>query len=208
MINRGPDSVRVLKLWARNEEAHGVDHVDRPMGNHEIMMMLAAIGGPHARKAETMWLSRRMGGHVLLDQMAAGAGHPTAHDGGALGLDQPWLPDWKGGFGGTLVVHGHPLARQAPFAQWFRRPAPVRGRPARSRRWQRPHRHRNGSGDPGRPLSTSQGGHAFRESPPLRGVSYACRLVDRAPVSSSRLRRNDGGERFDVRLSARPRCPG
>lgn len=99
MINRGPDSVRVLKLWARNEEAHGVDHVDRPMGNHEIMMMLAAIGGPHARKAETMWLSRRMGGHVLLDQMAAGAGHPTAHDGGALGLDQPWLPDWKGGFG-------------------------------------------------------------------------------------------------------------
>lgn len=161
MINRGPDSPRVLKLWARDEEAHGVDHVDRLMGNHEIMMMLAVIGGPHAHKAETMWLSRRMGGHITLDQMAARAGHPAPHADQALlhealgeevvhrlqgmrshvrlgnalfvhgGLDphadqdeflaRPWLIftearwawinhgflDWKQGFGGTLVVHGH-----------------------------------------------------------------------------------------------------
>ena len=161
MINRGPDSARVLELWARNETAHGVDHVDRLMGNHEIMMMLAVVGGPHAHKAETMWLSKRMGGHVLLDQMASKVGHPAAHADQALlkaalgdevvhrlqgmrshvsigntlfvhgGLDphadpdeflaRPWLIftearwawinhgflDWKGGFGGTLVVHGH-----------------------------------------------------------------------------------------------------
>src|SRR5690242_17282810 len=69
MINRGPNSVRVLGLWARGEEAHGVDHVDRLMGNHEIMMMLTVVGGPHAHKAETMWLSKRMGGHRLLDEM-------------------------------------------------------------------------------------------------------------------------------------------
>ena len=48
MINRGPDSVGVLEQWAASEEAHGVDHVDRLMGNHEIMMLLTVIGGPHA----------------------------------------------------------------------------------------------------------------------------------------------------------------
>ena len=161
MINRGPDSVGVLELWARGEEAHGVDHVDRLMGNHEIMMMLTVVGGPHAHKAEGMWLSKRMGGQKLVDQMAARAGHAAAHADQALlkaglgeevvhrlqamrshvrlgntlfvhgGLDphadpdeflaRPWLIftearwawinhgflDWKQGFGGTLVVHGH-----------------------------------------------------------------------------------------------------
>ena len=43
MINRGPDSVGVLELWAAGEEARGVDHVDRLMGNHEIMMLLTVI---------------------------------------------------------------------------------------------------------------------------------------------------------------------
>jgi serine/threonine protein phosphatase 1 len=161
MINRGPDSVGVLDLWAADEAAHGVDHIDRLMGNHEIMMMLAVIGGPHAHKAETMWLSQRMGGQLLLDQMRARAGTPAAPASQALlktalgkaivhrlyamrshvrlgntlfvhgGLDpqadpdefltRPWtiftearwawinhgFLDWRGGFKGTLVVHGH-----------------------------------------------------------------------------------------------------
>ena len=162
MINRGPDSAGVLELWARGEEAHGVDHVDRLMGNHEIMMMLTVVGGPHAHKAETMWLSKRMGGQKLLDQMAHARGPRQRHTptrrcsrrgwatrwctacrrmrshvrlGNTLfvhgGLDphadpdeflaRPWLIftearwawinhgflDWKQGFGGTLVVHGH-----------------------------------------------------------------------------------------------------
>jgi serine/threonine protein phosphatase 1 len=161
MINRGPDSVRVLDLWAENEEARGVDHIDRLMGNHEIMMMLSVIGGPHAHRAETMWLSERMGGQMLLDQMRARTGRPLAHADQAMlketlgdgvihrlygmrshvrlgntlfvhaGLDphadpdefltRPWtlftearwawinhgFLDWKGGFNGTLVVHGH-----------------------------------------------------------------------------------------------------
>jgi serine/threonine protein phosphatase 1 len=161
MIDRGPDSVGVLQQWARSAEAHGVDHLDRIMGNHEIMMLLAVIGGPHASKAESMWLSRRMGGTALLEQMRARTGRPHArpdqtllHD--ALGeevvhrlwgmrshvrlgntlfvhggldphadpdefLTRPWtiftearwawinhgFLDWKGGFRGTLVVHGH-----------------------------------------------------------------------------------------------------
>ena len=161
MINRGPDSMGVLELWARDEAAHGVDHVDRLMGNHEIMMLLAVIGGPHADKAETMWLSKRMGGHILLDEMRGRLGRPSAPADlhllqAALGdrvlhrlygmrshvrlgntllvhggldphadpdefLTRPWTTftearwawinhgflDWKDGFNGTLVVHGH-----------------------------------------------------------------------------------------------------
>ncbi|MFO1161720.1 MAG: metallophosphoesterase [Reyranellaceae bacterium] len=161
MINRGPDSIGVLEQWAESAEKRGVDHVDRLMGNHEIMMMLAVIGGPHADKAETMWLSKRMGGQTLLDQMRTRIDKPKAPPGQALlakalgdavvhrlygmrshvrlgntvfvhgGLDphadldefltRPWtiftearwawinhgFLDWKGGFGGTLVVHGH-----------------------------------------------------------------------------------------------------
>lgn len=161
MINRGPDSVGVLEQWAGSEEAHGVDHVDRLMGNHEIMMLLSVIGGPHAHKAETMWLSKRMGGDKFLAQMRELAGQPEARPDQALlkaalgdavvhrlwgmrshvrlgntlfvhgGLDphadpdefltRPWtiftearwawinhgFLDWKAGFKGTLVVHGH-----------------------------------------------------------------------------------------------------
>ncbi len=161
MINRGPDSIGVLELWAEKSEARGVDRIDRVMGNHEIMMMLAVIGGPHAHKAEAMWLSKRMGGQKFLDQMVARAGEPAAHVDQSLlqsalgrrivlrlhgmrshvslgntlfvhgGLDphaepdefltRPWTVftearwawinhgflDWKNGFGGTLVVHGH-----------------------------------------------------------------------------------------------------
>ena len=161
MINRGPDSIGVLELWAEKSEARGVDRIDRVMGNHEIMMMLAVIGGPHAHKAEAMWLSKRMGGQKFLDQMVARAGEPAAHVDQPLlqsalgrrvvlrlhgmrshvslgntlfvhgGLDphaepdefltRPWTVftearwawinhgflDWKNGFGGTLVVHGH-----------------------------------------------------------------------------------------------------
>ena len=161
MINRGPDSIGVLEQWARDEEAHGVDHVDRLMGNHEIMMLLSAIGAPHAHKAEQMWQSRRMGGDKFLAQMRDRVGRPDAPPDQALlkaalgeavfhrlwgmrshvrlgntlfvhgGLDphadpdeflaRPWtiftearwawinhgFLDWKGGFKGTLVVHGH-----------------------------------------------------------------------------------------------------
>ena len=143
------------------------------MGNHEIMMMLTVVGGPHAHKAETMWLSKRMGGHILLDEMAARTGRPATHADQALlhdalgetvvhrlqgmrshvrlgntvfvhgGLDphadqdeflaRPWLIftearwawinhgflDWKQGFGGTLVVHGHtPPDKHRRSAAW------------------------------------------------------------------------------------------
>ncbi|MFI4999542.1 MAG: metallophosphoesterase [Reyranellales bacterium] len=161
VIDRGPDNIGALKMWAEDAEGRSVDRVDRLMGNHEQMLMLAISGGQHAHKAETMWLSNRMGGRIVLDEMQARAHQPGAPVSQALvkaalgevivrrlngmrahvrigntlfvhgGLDphaepgefleRPWTSftearwawinhgflDWKGGFGGTLVVHGH-----------------------------------------------------------------------------------------------------
>jgi serine/threonine protein phosphatase 1 len=94
MIDRGPDNIGALRLWAEDEEARGVDRVDRLMGNHEQMLVLAAAGGPHARKAENMWLSARMGGQKVLDEMRAAADQPGA------AIDQALL---AAGLGETIV---------------------------------------------------------------------------------------------------------
>ena len=45
MTDRGPDSAGVLELWARSEEAHGVDPVDRLMGNHELTELRTTYNG-------------------------------------------------------------------------------------------------------------------------------------------------------------------
>jgi serine/threonine protein phosphatase 1 len=169
MIDRGPDNIGVLRRWAEGAAARGVDRVDRVIGNHEILMLLAMRGGALASKASAMWLSPRMGGNKVLAEMRAAVRAPAAPFGHALaraalgervvdlllterpwlrlgntlfvhgGLDgrldgphhghpdaesflgRPWTAgvnarwawitrgflDWTGGFGGTLVVHGH-----------------------------------------------------------------------------------------------------
>ncbi|MBX3498443.1 MAG: serine/threonine protein phosphatase [Alphaproteobacteria bacterium] len=161
LIDRGPRNLEVLRLWNEDERARGVDRIDRLMGNHEQMMLLAVGDGPHANKARAMWLGERMGGGKVLEELRAQAGIPEAALDGTLleaglgagvlerltasrshvrvgnavfvhgGLDprvdvaeflaRPWSAfigatwawimegflDWQGGFGGTLVVHGH-----------------------------------------------------------------------------------------------------
>jgi serine/threonine protein phosphatase 1 len=84
MIDRGADTLGVLRLWAEPESARGVDRIDRVMGNHEQLLLLAIAGGPHAQKAEVMWLSQRMGGARVLDEMRARAGDPLARPSAAL----------------------------------------------------------------------------------------------------------------------------
>src|SRR5262245_12967882 len=54
LINRGPDNLGVLRLWAEDERHRGVDHIDRVIGNHEIIFLLAARHAEHAEKAERM----------------------------------------------------------------------------------------------------------------------------------------------------------
>lgn len=161
LIDRGPANLEVLRLWAQPEAVRGVDRIERIMGNHEQLMLLAVGAGPHATKAKAMWLSERMGGTKVLDELRALIGKPAAELDTALlegglgegvlqrlmatrshvrlgntvfvhgGLDpradveeflaRPWSAfigatwawimegflDWRGGFGGTLVVHGH-----------------------------------------------------------------------------------------------------
>jgi serine/threonine protein phosphatase 1 len=161
LVDRGPDTLGVLRLWAEDAKTRGVDQVDRIIGNHEILMLLAMGHGQRAEKAAAMWLAERTGGSKVLAEMRAAVRDPMALPsyelataalgrqildmlltqrshlrlGNAVfvhgGLDgqtaqdiflaPPWTAgtkarwawittgflDWQGGFGGTLVVHGH-----------------------------------------------------------------------------------------------------
>jgi serine/threonine protein phosphatase 1 len=69
LIDRGPDTIGTLNLWAEGEAARGVDRIDRLMGNHEQLLLLAMSNSPHAPKAEAMWLSAAMGGDGFLQEM-------------------------------------------------------------------------------------------------------------------------------------------
>ena len=81
MIDRGPDNIGVLKLWAQSGSAWDVYRIDRLMGNHEQLLLLAMSDSPHGPKAEAMWLSAAMGGEQSLREMAAlttGANSPES----------------------------------------------------------------------------------------------------------------------------------
>ncbi len=161
MIDRGPDTIGTLKLWAEGEVVRGVDQIDRLMGNHEQLLSLAMAASPHAPKAEAMWRSTAIGGDRFLQEMVAKTSRPYARPSVALftdalgdtvfqlfttmsshvaignllfvhaGLDphvepedylaRPWTAfteaqwawiqgaflEWRGGFKGRIVVHGH-----------------------------------------------------------------------------------------------------
>jgi len=84
MIDRGPDNIGVLQLWAGDEAVRGVDRIDRLMGNHEQLLLLAMTGSPHAAKAEAMWLSAGMGGGCFLEEMRARASSADQRPSAAL----------------------------------------------------------------------------------------------------------------------------
>ena len=170
LIDRGPANIRTLELWAEDAQRHGVDRIDRLIGNHEIMMLLTLRGAEHSEKAGNTWLSQAVGGQKMIAEMRERAGRtdaavdenlakaslsapvrdclatmqPHVRIGNTLfvhgGLDPgvaeerflatPWTDftdarwawinkgflDWKGGFGDTLVVHGHtPPAKHFPL---------------------------------------------------------------------------------------------
>ncbi len=166
LIDRGPDTIGVLRLWAQEGSQLGVHRVDRIIGNHEILMLLAMGVGDRAAEAAAMWLAERTGGRRVLAEMRAAVHDPVARPSHELamaafgrhafdklltqrshlrlgntvfvhgGLDgtmaadaflaPPWTAgigarwawittgflDWQGGFGGTLVVHGHTPPRK------------------------------------------------------------------------------------------------
>jgi len=71
LIDRGPRNIDTLKLWAEPASLRGVDQVERLMGNHEQLLLLAMSDTPHVQKALAMWLGEAMGGGVVLDEMCA-----------------------------------------------------------------------------------------------------------------------------------------
>jgi serine/threonine protein phosphatase 1 len=71
LIDRGPDTLGVLRLWAERPQAQGVARVDRIIGNHEILMLLTLRGGHRAERANAMWQSPRMGGGKVMAEMRA-----------------------------------------------------------------------------------------------------------------------------------------
>jgi serine/threonine protein phosphatase 1 len=92
LIDRGPDNIGTLRLWAEGAEARGVDRIDRIMGNHEQLLLLAMTDSPHTAKAATMWRSAAMGGERLLEEMwvkASTTGEPPSDSlfGAAIGED-------------------------------------------------------------------------------------------------------------------------
>ena len=172
MVDRGPSTIGVLQKWAEPESTRGVDRIDRVIGNHEILMLLAIRGEALASTAAKMWLGDRTGGAKVLAEMRAAVRDPNARPtyglaaeafgenvmrlllaqrshvrvgnavfvhGGLEGgtdndafLSTPWTVgmharwawitkgflDWQGGFGGTLVVHGHtPPGKHWPLTQ-------------------------------------------------------------------------------------------
>lgn len=78
MIDRGPDTIGVLKRWAEPESVRGVEWIDRVIGNHEIIMLLAIRGEAQAAKAAAMWLGERTGGARVLAEMRAAVRDPNA----------------------------------------------------------------------------------------------------------------------------------
>jgi serine/threonine protein phosphatase 1 len=159
LINRGPSSLEVLRLWSDPSLDRHFTEVTRITGNHEQMLMLATMDWIAAGSAYDQFM--HIGGEWLLGEMrrttgkmdaplsrdlireAAGeAGlkrleylqyhlrlgnvvfvhggldpsvdvetalaHPFEQYGGAhwAWIQEPFLK-WRGGFGGTMVVHGH-----------------------------------------------------------------------------------------------------
>jgi serine/threonine protein phosphatase 1 len=114
LIDRGPDSIGVLRLWAEDEAARQVDRIDRIIGNHEIMFLLSLSGGRRAIKAAAMWQSKAAGGTVTIDEMRRAVGDRKAPPSAALAaaalggdmLDRLRAMRPHLAVGNTLFVHG------------------------------------------------------------------------------------------------------
>jgi serine/threonine protein phosphatase 1 len=87
VIDRGPDNLGTLRMWAEDERVHKVDKVDRVIGNHEIIMLLALRGETHAEKAAGWWVKPTTGGSVVLEEMRAKCRAPLAQLSWALATE-------------------------------------------------------------------------------------------------------------------------
>lgn len=76
LIDRGPDTIGTLRLWGEPAESRGVDIVDRVIGNHEMLMLLALGDGPFKDNARKRWLTPTAGGDKVLAELQTAARAP------------------------------------------------------------------------------------------------------------------------------------
>ena len=84
LIDRGPDRDRHAETLGRGAAAQGVDHIDRLMGNHEIMMLLTLAGGAHAAEGRGDVAEQEHGRREVLAEMRAAVAARAAHADQAL----------------------------------------------------------------------------------------------------------------------------
>lgn len=82
LINRGPETVQALQLWAEEAPIPGITRVDRLMGNHEQLLLLATQRDASSKMACEMML--QCGGERFLQELRKAAGTPDAELGGEL----------------------------------------------------------------------------------------------------------------------------
>ena len=76
LINRGPETIKTLQRWAEEAPIPGISTVDRLMGNHEQLLLLATQRGASSKMAYDMIL--QSGGERFLQELREAAGMPDA----------------------------------------------------------------------------------------------------------------------------------
>jgi serine/threonine protein phosphatase 1 len=76
VIDRGPNSIEALRLWAAAESLVRDVSVERLMGNHEQLLLLAIREGTFAHRAERLWLE--LGGRSLVRELREAISSPDA----------------------------------------------------------------------------------------------------------------------------------
>lgn len=82
LVDKGKDSIGTLRRWAQAEPAPGIARVERLMGNHEQLMLLANGDGPEAPAARHAW--REVEGDTMLAELRAAVGDPASAPSPAL----------------------------------------------------------------------------------------------------------------------------
>ncbi|MBL6454408.1 metallophosphoesterase [Belnapia sp. T6] len=133
LIDRGPDGIGSLRRWAGPHPAFA--RVDRLLGNHEQMLLLAAEGD---RAARDLWLS--LNGETMLAELQAASGRPNAEPDAAMleaALGAAVVAVLHGAashvaLGNLILVHGG-IDPQAELAGFLAQP--WRDLAARPRHW-------------------------------------------------------------------------
>lgn len=105
LINRGPQTIKTLQRWTEETPIPGISTVDRLMGNHEQLLLLATQRGASSKMAYDMIL--QCGGDRFLQELREAAGMPKAGLGDELlrsALSSEILDRLRNGLKASVVI--------------------------------------------------------------------------------------------------------